>query len=526
MREMRVPGGTSRQRYQAPEMRLGRSQFDLSHNHKTTFDASVLVPYFVQEVVPGDTMTCKLTGLARIFSPLDAPVMDNISVELDYFFVPNRILWSHWDDMLGAHDAAGAQDTDYTVPILSSGYTVVSMSEANYMGVPIGLSTTSEDVSALPFRATIAIYNEWYRDQNLIDPLTLSTGDGPDNPLAGVVGSAFARKSAKKHDYFTSALPYLQKGDAQVAALEGTAVVRFTDVSTDIGVWADSVSGIRKLQADNTTNPDEIQASGAAGQALYIDLEDVVGGVNVNVLREYSAIQRLLERDARGGTRLPELIRAHFGVDVPDYRVQRPEYLGGGRGYINVTPVANTSATATEDQGQLAGVGTGVLKASFAKSFVEHGWVIGILRARGDITYQQGLDRMWSRSTKYDFLWPELAQLGEQAILNKELWIEGDSTDDDVFGYQERYAEYRYKKSLVTGNLASDAPSSIDFWHLAEDFGSQPSLNQTFVEDATPMSRVTTVDSQPDFIIDGRFDFKVARALPVRPNPTLATARF
>lgn len=530
MRSVNVPRPTGDHRYQAPSMRLGRSQFDLTHQHKTTFDAGLLVPCFLAEVVPGDTQTCKMKGLVRIFSPLDAPIMDDIEITVDFFFVPNRLIWTNWEYFLGAHDAAGAQDTDYTIPIVGGGYTVQVGSVAHYMGLPIGLQTTAVPVSAMPFRAYGLIYHEWYRDQNLID------GDLPDKDDAGVGLTAINPfqadslfKSAKRHDYFTSALPYTQKGDDVTVALSGAPRV-FADVSgagttIGVGVGGDPFD-TERLAAELSGGI--VQLTGvsiATANALFVDLS--AGSVSIAALRESAAIQQLLERDARGGTRHPEIIRSHFGVDVPDFRTQRPEYLGGGRGFVNVSPVANTSATATEDQGQLAGIGAGWIEASWAKSFVEHGHVIGIIRARGQISYQQGVDRLWSRETKLDFLWPELSQLGEQAILNKEIFVSNSAaTDEAVFGYQERYAEYRFKKSIISGKFDSNAAGALDFWHLAEDFASLPTLNQTFIEDATPMARVTTVDTEPDFIMDSRFDYRVARALPVRPVPTLGTARF
>jgi len=528
MRDMVQVRGGAPNRYQAPQARYGRSQFDLSHNHKTTFDAGQLIPYLVQEVIPGDTFTCKLNAFVRIFSPLDAPIMDNISVGIDYFFVPNRLLWSNWEAFLGAHDAKGAQDTDYTVPILADGYTVVSSDLLNYMGLPIGVQTAPTEVVALPVRAYGLIYNEWYRDQNLIDEVTVDLTDGP-----GALGSGYSLlKSAKRPDYFTTALPYLQKGDAQAVALTGILEVYHEGSSADpVAVYNTGSSQYRDLNSSGADLAlDSTQA--VVSEVLRVNLAGGTGAatafgkVDINALREAAAIQRLLERDARGGTRHPELIRAHFGVDVPDYRTQRPEYLGGSNGWVNVSPVANTSGTATEDQGQLAGVGAGRLTSSWAKSFVEHGWILGLMRARGEVSYQQGVDRKWSRSTKLDYLWPELTNLGEQPIYNRELFIANTSADDDVFGYQERYAEYRFSKSLITGKFASDASGSLDFWHLSEDFSGTPTLNQTFIEDQTPMSRVTTVDDEPDFIIDGRFDLRVARVLPVRPTPSLAPARF
>ena len=508
-------------------MRLGRSQFDLTHSHKTTFDASNLVPYVVFEVLPGDTFTCRLNAFARIFSPLDAPIMDDIEVEIDFFFVPNRLVWSHWEDFLGAHSQAGAQDTDYTIPIAAAGGTIEVGSVMHYMGIPVGLRTTDVPVNILPVRAYGLIYDEWYRDQNLIDEEGIELGDGANHGLSiSVTQTGSLLKSAKKHDYFTSCLPYLQKGDAVTLNFTGQQAFVYAEAGPSSQVTVrDPADGEDYRLEDPGTFITVDTASGAGTAELYADLSPV--GFSINALREAAAIQQLLERDARGGTRHPELIRAHFGVDVPDFRTQRPEYLGGGRGFINVSPIANTSATATENQGQLTGTGAGTLRASWAKSFVEHGYVLGILRARGALSYQHGLDRMWSRSTKLDFMWPELAQLGEQAVLNKEIYVSNDAQiDDAVFGYQERYAEYRFKKSLVTGKLCSEAAGSLDFWHLAEDFAAVPTLNKTFIEDATPMARVTTVDTEPDFIIDGRIDLRVARALPVRPVPTLGTARF
>lgn len=513
------PSGASR--FQAPELRMGRSQFDLTHSHKTTYEVGYLIPYFLMEIIPGDTVTCKLEAFQRIFSPLDAPIMDDIISEIDFFFVPNRLIWTNWEYFLGAHDAAGAQDTDYTIPVLENGSCVLG-SPAEYMGVPVGLNYDVTEVNALPMRAYRLIYNEWYRDQNLIDSIHVDKDNGPDDIAHA---SMSLKKSGKKHDYFTSALPYLQKGDPVSISLGATGAPIRTAAGAggEVSVLGASGASEYRLESAGATVTREATPNNAG--ELYADLSSITA-ITVNALREAEAIQRLLERDARGGTRHPELIRAHFGVDVPDYRTQRPEYLGGGKGFINVSPVANTSSTATEDQGELRGVGTGSLRGGFAKSFVEHGWVLGILRSRGQISYHQGLERCWSRSTRYDFLWPEFVNLGEQPIYKRELFIEDDATDDEVFGYQERYADYRFKKSLVTGKFASDVAGSLDYFHLAEDFAASPSLNQTFVEDATSMSRVTTVDSEPDFIIDGRFDLRVARVLPVRPVPSLAPPRF
>jgi hypothetical protein len=523
----------SRQENRAPEARIGRSQFNRSHGIKTTFDASYLVPILVDEVLPGDTFTCSLNGFARIFSPLDAPVMDNIELETLFFFVPTRLIWGNWEAFNGAHDAAGAQDTDYTIPVVATGVTVdhdggtAGLDLMAYMGIPHGLSTSSVSVNSLPLRAYNLIYNEWFRDQNVKAQVTVETGNGPDS-----ISNYGLRKSAKKHDYFTSCLPYLQKADAVSATLTGRVAVA-TDAldNEDVGVYQQNDGGWRTMDIGSGS---AVEMQGvAATEYLYADFSlpgqpgGDIGGITINGLRQAVGIQRLLEKDARGGTRYVEIIKAHFGVTSPDFRLQRPEYLGGGKSYINVAPVANTSATATEDQGELRGVGTGVISGHrWAKSFVEHGYIIGLVRARGDVTYFQGLDRLWSRSTRYDFYVPDLAGLGEQSVLNKELYVSNDSNDDLTFGYQARWEEYRTKKSMITGLLNPDATGAVSQWHVAEDFGSLPTLNTTFIEDQTPMSRVTTVDTGPDFLLDLWFDYRCARPIPVYGIPSLMGPRF
>lgn len=529
---IQVPGGSPGMQYRAPQSRYSRSSFDRSNNHKTTFDASYLIPYYLDFVYPGDTHTIKLHAFCRIFSALKAPIMDNIELSIDFFYVPCRIIWENWDKFLGASDTAGEQTTDYTIPVLGGGVTSSVGSVMNYMGVPLGLQTSNVEVQCLPFRAMTAVYNEWYRDENLIDKVALDIGD--DGSGAGAGTYATPLKSAKKPDYFTTALPYLQKGDAVSLPLTGLATVIPNSSNPEPTFVGAATGGPGSLFHSNTVGVDVSGSGWSDSEAmewdtpnLYADLATVTSAVTINALREATAIQRMLEKDARGGTRITEKIRTHFGVDVPDMRVQRPEYLGGSRGYINVSPVANTANDPDTGQGELAGIGTGQLRCSIAKSFVEHGFVLGILRARGDINYQQGLDRMWSFSTQYDLMWPEFANLGEQAILNKEIFVSNNPAIDDLpFGYQERFAHERWRKSLVTGKFASDAAGSLDYWHLAEDFASLPGLNQTFIEDQTPMSRVTAVPAEPDFEIDGRFDVRTARVLPVRATPSLMPARF
>jgi len=524
---VQVRRGRTNQFAQEPQIKIGRSQFDRSHMVKMGFDASYLYPILVDEVLPGDTFTCNLTGFCRITHPLDAPILDNITLDTFFFFVPNRLVWDNWKYFMGEHDAAGAQDTDYTVPIFNDS-TVVSHDAGIYsvarlmahMGLPDGLDPSATDISALPLRAYVRIYNEWFRDQNLIDEVSMYTDNGPDI----YAGPYALRKSAKKHDYFTSALPYLQKGDA--AEILGTLTTLDVETLAVEGntITVDSASGQRDL--DSGAAQVDISASNT-GSALFVDVSSL--GVSINTLRESVAIQRLLERDARGGTRYVELIKSHFGVTNPDFRLQRPEYLGGGQSFININPVAVSAYTATDPTGKVKGFGTGVISGhGWAKSFTEHGHIIGLIRARGDITYFQGLDRMWSRSTRYDYYIPALAHLGEQAIYKKELFVNNDgaTTDDTVFGYQERWAEYRYKPSRITGVLNPDAASALSFWHLAEDFSSAPSLNQAFVEDNTPMDRVTTTDTGDQFLADIWFNYKCARPIPIHSIPSLTDRRF
>lgn len=533
----------SNQFAEEPAVRIGRSQFNRSHGLKITFDASILYPILVDEILPGDTFTCRLNGFARIFSPLDAPVMDNIEIETFFFFVPTRLVWDNWQYFNGEHDAKGAQDTSYTIPVLASGWTAShdqSGTGANNLlgmfGLPHSMTTANhDDINALPLRCYNLIYNEWFRDQNLIDEETVNTDNGPDG-----TGDYGLLKSAKKHDYFTSCLPYLQKGTAPTISMGGSADVLGIGVTTqtvdtsvsDTIYESDGGSSVYVDQWLSSSGNISISGDAPTGAypQIYADLSSATG-ISINDLRESVAIQRLLERDARGGTRYVELIKSHFGVTSPDYRLQRPEFLGGGKSFINISPVANTvdqDATISASgnnvfQGELRGVGTGIVSGhGWAKSFTEHGYVIGIMRARGDLTYFQGVDRMWSRSDRYDFYIPALAHLGEQSVLNKEIYnSETPATDDAVFGYQERWMEYRTKHSRIIGKLNPDASTPISHWHLAEDFGSLPALNQTFIEDATPMSRVTTIDTQPDFLADLWFDYRCARPIPVHSIPSL-----
>lgn len=510
---------------EVPKAKIPRSQFDRSHGLKTTFDADRIIPIYVEEVLPGDTVTLRTRGFARLFSPLKAPIMDNLHLDVHYFYVPYRLLWSNWEKFNGAQDDPG-DSIDYTIPVCNTGSTSTLGKMADYMGIPLGATTTDNDISALPFRAYRLIYNQWYRDENLVDSLAIDYGDGPD-PSTGFGGNP--KKRAKKHDYFTSALPWPQKGDAvTIPTGDRAPILGIGKTDQTYG------SGPTDVYETNTTAQQTYVDSAAFGTsfhveedtdkpgypAIYADLNQATA-TTINELRQAFQIQRLLERDARAGTRYVEILKAHFGVTSPDFRLQRAEYLGGGKSFINISPVAQTGETGTTSpQGHLTAVGTGdVTGAGFAKSFVEHGMILGLASARPDLTYQQGLDRFWSRQTRYDFYWPALATIGEQSVLKRELYVTNTATDDQVFGYQERYAEYRYSPSRVSGKFRSSAAGSLDIWHLAQDFAAQPALNQTFIEYDTDMARIQAVTTEPDFLLDVWFESKWARPMPLYGTP-------
>lgn len=510
-----LPSVMGHQFSKVPTAEIPRSSFNRSHGYKTTLDAGYLVPIFVDEVLPGDTFNLNTTGFGRLATPLH-PVMDNMFMETFFFFVPNRLVWDNWEKFNGEQTDPG-DSTDFLIPVLSS-YNPPENSLGDYFGLPTDVTLTGE-ISALPFRAYGLIYNEWFRDQNLVDSVDVSRGDGPDS---GSDTNRQVLRRGKRHDYFTSCLPWPQKGDAVALPLGTTAPINFTGTTTEtIGIFgnngADPNPGTFNTSATRATYDSTI-----ADGSLYADLSDATAAT-INELREAFQIQKMLERDARSGTRYTEIIQAHFGVTSPDARLQRPEYLGGGSSRINISPVPQTSSTdATTPQGNLAGFGTvGFSNHGFTKSFTEHGHIIGLVSIRADLTYQQGLNRMWSRQDRYDFYWPALAHLGEQPVLNKEIYAQGTSVDNDVFGYQERYAEYRYKPSMITGAFRSNAAASLDTWHLSQDFQSLPTLNQTFIEENPPIDRVVATPDEPDMILDLYFDLKCARPMPIYSVPGL-----
>lgn len=507
---------------QIPRADIPRSSFNRSHGYKTTFDAGQLVPVFVDEVLPGDTFNLRMNVFARLATPL-TPFMDNLFLDSHFFFVPYRLLWTNWEKFNGEQVNPG-DSTDFLIPQVAmpvGGYPENTLMD--YFGVPVNVS--GFNVSALPSRAYGLIWNEWFRDENLQNSLTVSLADGPDTTTNQAI-----QRRGKRHDYFTSCLPWPQKGPSSLVPTASTSSTLTVNRTTNAAGWIGYNAGTNTLAAASgisingglgqvRNDANTIQYSFDPSAGLNVVVPSTIMGT-INQLRQAVQVQRLYERDARGGTRYTEILRAHFGVVSPDARLQRPEYLGGGTSPVNLHPVAQTSEEGTTPQANLAAFGT--VSASghgFTKAFTEHGVVIGLVSVRADLNYQQGLERFWSRRSRWDFYWPALSHLGEQAVLNKEIYTQGTADDDLVFGYQERYAEYRYKPSTITGLFRSQATGSLDFWHLAQDFTALPVLNSTFIQENPPIDRVIAVPAEPHFLFDSFFNFKCARPMPAFSVP-------
>lgn len=528
---------------EVPEANIPRSTFNRTHTYKTTFDSGYLIPFYVDEVLPGDTFKAKFSLFARMATPI-VPIMDNLYLDTHIFYVPSRIVWDNWNKFMGEQENPG-DSIDYLIPTLANSETgVETQSIYDYFGIPTGVPFTSNSpINALPLRAHNLIYREWFRDENLQDSPDVPKDDGPD-PLD--IYKVFRR--GKRMDYFTASLPWPNKpgqfdyADGVTIGLSGSAPV--VGNGTSLGLTLSGVDYSVALGGDNkrlyatstgSGQPVGTSVTGAnyptADLTLGLSSNELNSGlvarldgataISINDLRTAFQVQKFLEKSARSGTRLKELILGHFGVVVPDARLQRPEYLGGSSTRINIKPVEQTSSTDnTTPQGNLAAYGVvGDTFHGFTKSFVEHGYIIAYVSVRADLTYQQGLNRMWSRRDRFDFYWPSFAHLGEQAVYNREIYMDGSETDDDVFGYQERYAEYRYHPSLITGKFRSQDPQSLDIWHVAQEFSEVPRLNGEFIEENPPIDRVIAVPSEPQFLFDSEVNLTCTRPMPVYSVP-------
>ena len=511
-----------------PRSEVPRSIFRMRHSHKTTFDAGFLYPIYCEELVPGDEFRGKMHAIARLATPI-TPFMDDLTFESFFFFVPNRLVWDNWIKLMGEQRNPG-DSISYNVPQTTcpaGGYAINSLFD--YFGLPtVGQVGAGNQVShsVLPLRMYNLIYNEWFRDENLINSAATPTGDGPD------VHTNYAlRRRGKRHDYFTSCLPWPQKGSAVTLPLGTSAPISANTTAGNANrlTIRDSGGVARDLVATPASNDYLVMNAGvAAGAAMYADLSQATAAT-INAIRLAFQVQRLLERDARGGTRYTEIVLSHFGVRSPDMRLQRPEYIGGGSTPIVINGVAQTSATGVTGSatpaGNLAATGTmlSIGGHDFRYAATEHGYIIGLINVRGENTYQQGLRRHWSRLTRYDFYFPVFAHLGEQAVLNKEIYVRGDANDNLVFGYQERFGEMRYHPSEISGLFRSTAASTLDLWHLAQRFTALPTLNQTFIEENPPVDRVIAVPSSTgkQFLLDTLFEVNAVRPLPMYGVPGL-----
>lgn len=529
----RVPRLTSSRFSMTPRAEIPRSTFVTTHSIKTTFDADLLVPFFVDEVLPGDVHQGNMTFVCRLFTLL-FPIMDSITIDSFFFFVPNRLVWTNWKKFMGERKNP-ADSISYTIPTVTLPANLGAGTTYDYMGIPIS-TTVSIAVNNLPARGYFLIWDEWFRDENLQDSITVDTGDGPDS----VATYSTPRVRNKRPDYFTSALPWPLKGGVDVtlpmngsAPVTGIAHLQATGAATagnptnaiqTVGGMATGWSG---YWDPNTTAGMVFRAStsglGATPQ-IYADLSSATGAT-INALRLAVQTQRLLERDARSGTRYTEMLLAHFGVQPEDARLQRPEYIGGGTTMMNTQAIPQTSASGlsggTTSLGSLSAQAQASDNHSYRYNATEHGYIIGLINARATVSYQQGLHRMWTRSTRYDFYLPVFANLGEQAIRTDEIWVIN-GLNPTVWGYQERWAEYRDRHNKITGVFRSNATGTLHAWHLAESFSAAPALNNAFIKSYTPIARTLATASSTlnfTFLFDSVFHIKTTRAMPMFSIP-------
>lgn len=555
----------------APAMYMKRTKFDRSHVYKTTFDSGKLIPVFIDEVLPGDTTRMSVNYFARLATPIK-PIMDNIYLDWFFFFVPNRLVWEHWQNFCFEQEDPD-DNTDYVIPTVTAtgnSDNAYVGSLWDYFGLPVNTSGNLSGISALPFRGVYLIYNEWFRDENLQKSVKIQKGDtnevlnsarAAEQPSwvftsgTTIVPGLACPPRGKRHDYFTSALPWTQKGPGVSIGLAGTAtLVDPSPVSGYFVQQSNNSLGAAQLSKDGGVHSvytgngtlnyqggynvsiagHSVNGSGTAtvtaqpgsswlSKDSYADL-DSSSIFTINSLRTAFQMQKFYERLARGGSRYTEVLRSFFGVVSPDARLQRPEFLGSFTKMVNVNPIAQTSATDnTSPQGNLSAYGVTAAKFhGFTKSFVEHGYIFGFVCARADLTYQQGINKMWLRSTVYDFYWPTFAHLGEQAIELREIYAQGSEADTTVFGYQERYAEYRYKPSQITGKFRSSVTGgNLDVWHLSQFFNNAPTLSEEFIMENPPIERIIAVPSEPEFLLDIGFRYTTVRPMPMFGTPGL-----
>lgn len=540
---------------QLPSIDISRCKLTKGHDHKTTWNTGDLIPLYVDDIVPATTVKMRQSELVRMMTPI-APVLDNAYMDIYWFFVPHRLVWEHWVNFMGENDTSPwNMPQNYEVPQItcpSGGWAKGSL--ADYFGLPTGVIGSGWKANALPFRAYVKIWNDWFRDENLKTPAYITYGDSDttgknkgvnyDYVTDSECGAA-PLKAAKLHDYFTSALKQAQRGPAVEIPLGQMAPVRLGDSPLTNGITNTDIKGYQTFAsspsaASTTASIYVVDDDGnyltnkfVAGKEnlLYTDLNEAVGAT-VNQLRQSFAVQRFYERAARSGARYIETILAHFSVQNPDFRLQRPEYLGGKRVPINMNQVVQTDSSGkaswydsdnstwvTDDktpQGNLAAYSatSDSNEDLWTHSFTEHGTLMCLGVIRTDRTYQQGLNKMWSRKSMFDFYWPELANLAEQPVYNKEIYLQGTSKDNEAFGYQEPWAEYRYKPSMITGELRSNYAQSLDIWHYADDYNSLPTLSSDWIDEPTEnVARTLAVQSHDQFM--GDFYFAPVYTLPM-----------